>query len=154
MSSLSSQIEQYLLRLLSVSPSSSIELQRGELARFFDCVPSQINYVLSTRFTLERGFLVTSRRGGAGFVRIARLDLEKNITIIDMVEEFLKKEISEKEAFDFISRLAEERYLTKREESIFKAAIQLEGLPASGQMKDCFRGELLLKMVKAVLTNS
>ena len=64
MSSLSDLIEQYLREQLA--RAESIEIQRRQLARMFRCVPSQINYVLETRFTIHHGYLVHSRRGGGG----------------------------------------------------------------------------------------
>ena len=63
MANLSDYIEDYLKKLLSLSSRRYVDIQRGELAQKFDCVPSQINYVLSTRFSLERGYVVESRRG-------------------------------------------------------------------------------------------
>lgn len=69
MATLAEQIEAHLKRLLAAS-NGIIEIQRRELARLFACVPSQINYVLETRFTPERGYRVESRRGGGGYIRI------------------------------------------------------------------------------------
>ena len=62
MGSLADLIEQYLQQLLA--QANQVELQRRELAKMFRCVPSQINYVLETRFTVDRGYLIESRRGG------------------------------------------------------------------------------------------
>lgn len=72
MATLAEQIEAHLKRLLAAS-NGIIEIQRRELARLFACVPSQINYVLETRFTPERGYRVESRRGGGGYIRITWL---------------------------------------------------------------------------------
>ena len=66
MRNISDIIEQYLKSILQESPEGTVEIQRNDLAEQFSCVPSQINYVISTRFTLEKGFLVESKRGGAG----------------------------------------------------------------------------------------
>ena len=65
MRNISDIIEQYLKSILQESPEGTVEIQRNDLAEQFSCVPSQINYVISTRFTLEKGFLVESKRGGA-----------------------------------------------------------------------------------------
>lgn len=73
MRSLSDKIEQYLRVLIERSDRREIMIQRAELAETFRCVPSQISYVLSTRFTLAEGFITESRRGGKGFVRIKKL---------------------------------------------------------------------------------
>ena len=61
------------------------ELQRAELANRFNCVPSQINYVISTRFSPEHGYIVESRRGGGGYIRITRVELEPEMLIMHTV---------------------------------------------------------------------
>lgn len=68
--SLTDQIEQYIKALIARSQDGQIEIQRIELAETFACVPSQITYVISTRFTLEQGYYSESRRGGNGYVKI------------------------------------------------------------------------------------
>src|SRR5665648_399686 len=75
MGNLADRIEVYLKHILEQTSEGYIMLQRSELAGEFSCVPSQINYVLDTRFTVERGYLVESRRGGGGYLRIIRLGL-------------------------------------------------------------------------------
>lgn len=70
--SLADRIEQYLKVLIDRSEENEIEIQRAELAETFSCVPSQVTYVLSTRFTENEGYYTSSRRGGKGFVRITR----------------------------------------------------------------------------------
>ena len=76
---MSDTIENFIRELFE--DEQSIELKRNELASYFNCVPSQINYVISTRFTTERGYIVESRRGGGGHIRITRVAMEKNDTI-------------------------------------------------------------------------
>lgn len=72
---ISDSIESFIRELLEAQ--NSVELKRNELASYFNCVPSQINYVIQTRFTTERGYMVESRRGGGGYVKITRVDLSK-----------------------------------------------------------------------------
>ena len=69
---LAAQIESYIKRLLALSADNSVELSRADLAQMFMCVPSQINYVLNTRFNTEAGYYIETRRGGSGYVRIWR----------------------------------------------------------------------------------
>ena len=71
MASRSDIIEQFILNTLA--GSSFIELSRNDLAKFFDCAPSQINYVLNTRFTVNRGFVVESQRGGGGYIKVVKV---------------------------------------------------------------------------------
>ncbi len=73
---ISDSIENFIRELLEAQ--SSVELKRNELAAYFNCVPSQINYVIQTRFTTERGYTVESRRGGGGYVKITRVDLSRD----------------------------------------------------------------------------
>ncbi len=72
MRNISDIIEQYLKQVIDLSNNNVIEIKRNEIADRFECVPSQINYVINTRFTLERGFVVESKRGGGGYIRIIK----------------------------------------------------------------------------------
>ena len=87
MSSLSKQIEEYIKALLEQESAGVIEIQRNFLSEYFHCVPSQINYVLSTRFTPLQGYMVESRRGGGGFVRIVSLQLAEDDDLQDALTE-------------------------------------------------------------------
>lgn len=70
------RIEQYIKVLIDRSETQQIEIQRAELAETFCCVPSQVSYVLATRFSLKEGYITESKRGGKGFIRIAQVDAE------------------------------------------------------------------------------
>jgi len=140
MSSLSNIIEQYLNKLIQQSGEKIVEIQRNELAEKFDCVPSQINYVLSTRFTIEKGYVVESRRGGGGYVRIVKVPL--NAGELDMVNEVVSlvgERISERGAYAILSRLQEEEIITAREAAIIQACLARNvlriGLPARDQLR-------------------
>lgn len=76
MNNLADMIEQWILRQMAREQDEIIILRRNEMAEELACAPSQITYVLSTRFTLDRGFIVESRRGSGGFVRIARIPVQ------------------------------------------------------------------------------
>ena len=62
-----------------------LELQRSDLAQRFNCVPSQINYVMSTRFSPERGYIVESRRGGGGYIRISRVRMDRQTLLMHVI---------------------------------------------------------------------
>ncbi|MDR0381987.1 MAG: CtsR family transcriptional regulator [Oscillospiraceae bacterium] len=81
---MSDLIEKFLLQLLD-EMGGVAELQRGDLAERFSCVPSQINYVLTTRFSPEHGFLVESRRGGGGYIRITRVSPEPTALLMHAI---------------------------------------------------------------------
>ena len=72
---LSDSIEDFIKALMEdeQDQQQAIELRRNELAEHFQCAPSQINYVLATRFTPDHGYVIESRRGGGGYIRIMRL---------------------------------------------------------------------------------
>ncbi len=74
MANISDIIEQFILK--SLGEDDSVDISRNELANFFSCAPSQINYVLETRFTVDRGFVKESRRGGGGFIKISKINIK------------------------------------------------------------------------------
>ncbi len=91
MNNLTDLIEQYLFKLLA--QQRIIEIQRRELAKMFRCAPSQINYVLETRFTLERGYLIESKRGGGGYIRIKQVDWECLEKLAMTIEELIPEQL-------------------------------------------------------------
>ena len=95
---ISDLIANFLQDCLDESGDGVLEIQRGELAQRFNCVPSQINYVMSTRFSPERGYIVESRRGGNGYIRITRVQVDRE-TLLMRSEELT----SELQSLDRIS---------------------------------------------------
>lgn len=81
---ISDSVANYILQLLKEADGTA-EIQRNELASFLGCVPSQINYVLTSRFTPEQGYLVESKRGGGGYIRITRLQVSKPDMIMHII---------------------------------------------------------------------
>lgn len=86
MSGLTNEIEQFLLELLDQCGNESLEIGRNDLAERFNCAPSQINYVLTTRFTPYQGYYIESRRGGSGYIRIIRLSRNPDQLIKSLYE--------------------------------------------------------------------
>ena len=83
MRNISDLIEGYLKQIIELEGQGHIEIKRSELADKFQCVPSQINYVINTRFTAERGYLVESKRGGGGYIRILRVESHSKEALFD-----------------------------------------------------------------------
>ena len=81
---ISDVIEQFLAQMMN-DGNGEVEIRRNELAEHFNCVPSQINYVISTRFTPEKGYIVESRRGGGGSIRIKRISMTKSSFLMHVV---------------------------------------------------------------------
>ena len=74
-----------ILELIDESDENIAEIQRNELASVLGCVPSQINYVLSSRFTPEHGYIIESRRGGGGYIRVSRIKLNRSSAIMHII---------------------------------------------------------------------
>ncbi len=96
MRNLADSIENFIIGELLRDREDSLLVQRNELAERLSCAPSQISYVLSTRFTPERGFIVESRRGSGGFVRIVRVEpqnQDKEPTALELVDSLLERHL-------------------------------------------------------------
>ena len=139
-------IENYIKELLT--DDNEVIIKRNDLANYFNCVPSQINYVIATRFTNEHGFIVESRRGGGGGITIRKVLLTKNdyiSTLISSIGNYLKQN----EAYSYIKTLFEYDIITKREANIMFAAVSDNTLNIDGENKDYLRA----KIMKNMLTN-
>lgn len=156
MYSLCDSIEKYLVRLIDGSPNQTITIKRGQLANEFDCAPSQINYVLSTRFNVFRGFIVESRRGGSGFVRIKRVPIDRLEPVVSYLKDS-EEHLREGEIEDLVNWLEREQYITHREAQIMKAAVinvtdKLDGLLfTSPTAKNVLRSVIMREMLVQVL---
>ena len=82
---ISDLITETIMEMLEKSDENTAEIQRNDLAMNLGCVPSQINYVISSRFTPEQGYIVESRRGGGGYIRITRVRLDRSSAIMHIV---------------------------------------------------------------------
>ncbi len=105
MATLADIIEAYIRQRLVQAHEGFLEVRRCDLAGEFSCAPSQINYVLETRFTPERGYIVESRRGGGGFIRITSSLEQPDSHVYTAVYEVVGDEISLRAAEDLLQRL-------------------------------------------------
>ncbi|GAB6158599.1 transcriptional regulator CtsR [Desulfotomaculum varum] len=151
MANISQLIEHYIKKLLQDSPYGYVELQRNELAARFRCVPSQINYVLSTRFSADNGYVVESRRGGGGYIRIVKIPLDQHEDPAVQIYRLVGEDIDQAQAEKIIKRLAEEEFITAREARIFKAVMNRNTLRVDLPWRDRLRAQLLRAMLGAVL---
>ncbi|MCF8012707.1 MAG: CtsR family transcriptional regulator [Clostridiales bacterium] len=154
MASISSIIESYLKKLLEDSEKDFIEIQRNELAQKFSCVPSQINYVLSTRFNLESGYIVESQRGGGGYVRIRKIPINRELSLINEICNLVGDAISQQSAYGIIQRLYNENLLSKREADIIAAALSRDVLRLGLPARDQLRANILKNVLITVLQSS
>ena len=148
MKNISDIIENYLKSVLLQSDKDILIIKRSEIADKFQCVPSQINYVINTRFTIEKGYIVESKRGGGGYIRIAKLKLYDHAQIIDQLLDLIENKFSQQMAENMIYRLVEEEIISTREAKIMLSVINqlvlLNDIP--------FRDELRAKLMEAMLT--
>lgn len=144
------EIERYLKSLLAESPTGRVEIQRNALALRFRCVPSQINYVLMTRFTLHHGFYVESRRGGGGFLRISRVPLASRPSPAREIFKFIGEVLSEAEALAIVERLEMEGLLSRREAMLVRGALSRGIMKVVPSARDKLRASLLRAMLAAL----
>lgn len=116
MANLADVIEQFILAKMTSEDENIIILRRNEIADEIDCAPSQVSYVLNTRFTVERGFIVESRRGSGGYVRIARIPLQS--IIYDDAAKQISKTTTLEDLEYIIGHLAQYGLMTRREAAL------------------------------------
>lgn len=125
-----------------------IEIKRSELAKQFQCVPSQINYVISTRFTIEKGYVVESKRGGGGYIRIIKVKAHDDAHLLEQMIQIIGQRISQTAATDVITRLYEEKTITSQEAKIMLSAIDRNVLNLPDEAK---RDEIRANIIKSIL---
>jgi transcriptional regulator of stress and heat shock response len=146
---ISDVIEQYLKQVLTTSGKEIVEIKRSEIADKFQCVPSQINYVINTRFTIERGYIVESKRGGGGYIRIIKVKSNDAAHLIDQILGIIDRRISQTAAEDLILRLVNEEVISRREAKIMMSVIDRSVIYIDLPHRD----ELRARMIKAMLTS-
>jgi transcriptional regulator of stress and heat shock response len=156
MPNLTDYIEDYLKKLLALSSSQYIEIKRRELAGKFSCVPSQINYVLERRFPLERGYLVQSRRGGGGCIRIYRVDTLHAGSWRDLIGSLDRENFDPNRARQLLKRMIEDKIVSRREAAILDRLLQEEHYTGSGLNSERVRllqRELFVRALQELLKN-
>jgi len=123
MANLADMIEEFILNRLDQEQDGVVILRRNELAETLACAPSQISYVLSTRFTLNRGFIVESRRGSGGFIRIARLPLQQVFS--DETTQQAITDANNEKIFKLVDHLQRQGLLTPREAALMRELFKL-----------------------------
>ena len=151
MSVLSNRIESFIKELMTDDePTASI--QRNELADYFKCAPSQINYVLTTRFSPDRGYIVESRRGGGGYVKIIRVSLDKNEKIRQLIESISETGISERLMRKMVACLSELGYADEpHARSIYTALCDRTLAIVDQNDRDRLRGHQLKQILYGML---
>lgn len=149
MSTISDIIEAFILEQLA--DTDYINLSRNELANFFNCAPSQINYVLSTRFTAPKGFLVESHRGGGGYIKLAKINLDKNEYINELISDILVQDIEYNESLQILSNLVEMNIMSEETASVLSFALSPKALAMPIKIENKQRSNILKNILINIL---
>ena len=152
---LSDSIEQFIKELLS-QESTEVELKRNELAEYFGCAPSQINYVLATRFSPDYGYLTESRRGGGGYIRIVRVVQSGSQRLMYLVNDRIGDSLGEEECLRLISQLKEQMIVTADEAALMASAVSTRALsvPVPDVLKDAMRAKMMKSMLMTIASRN
>lgn len=151
MARMSDIIEAFLKQMIN-DTNGAIEFQRNELANQFNCVPSQINYVIDTRFTTERGYYVESRRGGGGNISIKRVNISRPGNYLMHIVSSMGDSISQHSAEVFINNFVDYEVVSKREGLILRAATSdkmIGRIPMPD--RDILRADMLKNMLTSLM---
>ena len=149
MANISDIIENFILS--TMGSSDDINLSRNELADYFNCAPSQINYVLTTRFNLNRGFLTESQRGGGGYIKLVRIKNFDSTYIYKILDNILNKDISYKDACYLLEDLVGKEFLSLQEAKIISFAISDKALSSPVKMEGNIRSNILKNILINIL---
>ena len=150
MRNISDIIEGYLKEVIELQGQGHVEIKRSEIADKFQCVPSQINYVINTRFTAEHGYLVESKRGGGGYIRIVRVTLHSQTDLLDEMDRQIGNDIAQTNAKHIIYRMFDEMVISKREANLMRAAIDRATLTLPLPLRDEIRAYVLRAMLRTI----
>ncbi|MBQ7798009.1 MAG: CtsR family transcriptional regulator [Clostridia bacterium] len=150
MASRSDIIEQFILKTLA--KDSFIELSRNDLAKFFACAPSQINYVLNTRFTVNNGYVIESVRGGAGFIKVTRLT--NNSDNLQNLINLCSQPLTVVEGGQILDNLLSRKFITLGENQVLKRAISTKALNNPLNMEETIRANILKEIIIEVMKRS
>lgn len=152
MANISESIEQFIIA--TMGSNDSVDISRNSLAEYFSCAPSQINYVLDTRFTVDRGYVKESRRGGGGFIKISKIkNTDSNAYLNGLILESVGDELSHKRMLQILDKLISDEIVSKKESVLIETALSEDSLSMPFTIKNkirakAFKNILLKLMVK------
>jgi len=146
---LSDVIEQFIKEMFKESSERELQIQRNELANLFSCAPSQINYVLTTRFTTDKGYYIESKRGGGGCILIRRVDYVEHKSLAEYINEKIGDSITYDSGVQIIDSLLESNKITQREALLMKVAINDRTL-VQGDNRNRLRADILKSLIMVV----
>lgn len=142
---MSDLIESYLKNVLL--SNEIVEIRRSEIADQFNCVPSQINYVINTRFTIQQGYIVESKRGGGGYIRIMKVNLVDEMDILNTLGDLIPPQLSVREANHLLQNLYENELISKREAQMMALMMEKDTFPVSVKNGDEIRSNMMKKLI-------
>ncbi len=150
MANISDIIEKFIIQTLG--EEESIDISRNQLAEYFSCVPSQINYVLETRFTTDRGYYTESKRGGNGYIKISKIKTSSsNDYLNSLVSDSVGDELSFKRLEQILDKLVQEKIVNEKERMIILSGLSEESLSMPFTIKDKVRAKafknILIKLM-------
>lgn len=146
--SISDIIEEFIKS--SLDDDDFIELSRNDLAKFFSCVPSQINYVLNTRFTLNRGFVVESQRGGNGYIKLVKIT-DNNNNFLKNTLELTNKPMNQVEGNQLIEQMVDKKIINQNEADLLKCTISAKALNNPINIDNNLRSGILKQVIIELL---
>ena len=150
MANISEMIERFIIA--TMGENDSIEISRNSLAEHFSCAPSQINYVLDTRFTTDKGFVKESKRGGSGFIKISKIKISnQNDFLTGLLTDSVGDELSFKRLSQILDKLVDDNIVLPSEKSLIETALSDESLVMPFTVRDRVRAKsfknILLKLM-------
>ena len=148
---MSDAIAAYILHMMDDTSADMIEICRNELAGEIGCVPSQINYVLSSRFTPENGYIVESRRGGGGYIRVKRIAFRSEISMLTHIVNSIGNSLVESAAIAIIQNLSERRLIEPQTARAMMMALSDRAYRAvSVEDRDSLRADVMKHMLTGI----
>ncbi|MCE9655486.1 CtsR family transcriptional regulator [Clostridium celatum] len=151
MARISDIIADFINCMINDKNDKEVIIQRNELADKFNCAPSQINYVLTTRFTIEKGYVIESRRGGGGYIIIKKIDYDSKSKRLELLNEAIGNSLTYNAALSIIEHLYESKFITRKEFELIKISINDRTL-SSAENKNIIRAEMLKGMITVILS--
>ncbi|MCF0146922.1 MAG: CtsR family transcriptional regulator [Clostridium sp.] len=151
MARISDTIENFIKDMLNEERERQVLIQRNELADKFSCAPSQINYVLTTRFTYEKGYIIESKRGGGGYIVIKKIIYDDKAENLSLINNSIGESITYGSALSILQHLNDTEVISQKEFEIIKITLNDRTL-ASVENKNKLRADMLKGILAVVLS--
>lgn len=151
MARISDTIENFIKDMLNEERERRVLIQRNELADKFSCAPSQINYVLTTRFTYEKGYIIESKRGGGGYIIIKKITYDDKAERLNLINNSIGDSITYGNALSILEHLRDTTVISSKEFEIIKIVFNDRTL-VSVEGKNKLRADMLKGILAVVLS--